>query len=432
MSASTKPWATEKPEVKAILDAVAEIGWTVSTTTSGYRIQAPGGGTAMVHKTNSDHRWVANTWTDLNKAGYKLARAAFDQAAAGRREALRAEARVTSERLLAEAQRKSDQRNKEALARARAAGYLTDLNLLFTPHPGPPITYTVIVTPEVAQQLLDLNVDNQRNLEKARVKRFAGFILNNKWAHTHQGIAISTEGRMMDGMHRAAGIVEADCEVTMQVTIGVDPAAFVVMDTGKSRNGADVLKIAGYDATPALSAAARLLYAYNAIAAAEEEGRPAPSWRSFRLSNSDIMDVVTSTDGGLPEAVEWEARLRVAKTAKLVPATTIVGAYLIHRVWDRTSTSIVRFWQGLMSPYGLDPGDPRIALHRYLVNTLERRGQKGRRDAFPQLPLLLKTFNYTMTGAPLTLASWKEVEGLPVLIQPTTDSVGAVAHQRAS
>lgn len=422
-------WDASNPDVREILDKVAEIGWTISTTKSGYRVQAPGGGTAMLHKNPSDHRWVDNTWRDLNRAGYRQARAEYDQASAGRREALREAARTTTQRLLDEAQRKADQRQAEALTLARAAGWLTDTNLLFTPNPGPPRTYTVIITPELAAELDALNVDNQRNISPRRVDLLAEKIDAGTFMHTHQGIAISTEGNMVDGMHRTRAIMQAGKNVTMQVTIGVDPRSFAVIDTGKSRTGGDALRIAGYDHTPKLAAAARLLYTYNVVSDAEANGRPAPSWKTIRLTNADVLEVVESTDGGLQAAVEFDARMKLAGTVGLVPASAAVGAYLIHRVWDPASPPIVRWWEGLLNPYGLGAEDPRAALHRNLVNSQIRR---RRRDAYPQLPLLLKVFNYAMTGATLQLASWKEQEGLPVVIEPTANSVGVADRHRAA
>jgi hypothetical protein len=37
-----------------------------------------------------------------------------------------------------------------------------------------------------------------------------------------------------------------------------------------------------------------------------------------------------------------------------------------------------------------------------------------------------------MTGAPLTIAVWKEHEGLPVVIAPAGDGLGALRRRHAS
>jgi hypothetical protein len=427
MTATATKWNTGNPEVREILEAVAEIGWTIATTKNGFRIQSPRGSAAL-HHTPSDYRWKENTWRDLRRIGYQTDRNAFDQATAGRKEALREATRLEAERLITEAQHKADQRQAEAMALARAAGYLTDMNLLFTPHPGPMRTYTVVITPELAVQLDEMNVDNQRNLTPARVDALAQAIIDGKFKHTHQGIAISTEGRMVDGMHRVKAIIQADKPVVMQVAVGVEPDTFTVIDTGKPRRGSDILRIGGYSQAPSsLAAAARLLYAYNVISAAEKAGVTPPSWTTIRLSNADVMEVVESTNGALPEAVAFNAHMRLSTTAKLVPAAAVTGAYLIHQKWDPQSVPVERFWEGLLDPYSLGSDDPRAALHRNLVNSLERRARRARRDAFTQVPLLIKVFNAVMTGRPLTLASWREVEGMPAVIEPTSGSAGAVA-----
>jgi hypothetical protein len=130
-----------------------------------------------------------------------------------------------------------------------------------------------------------------------------------------------------------------------------------------------VLRISGRDNTGQLAAAARLLHSYNLISAAEAERTPTPSWRTIRLNNADIMDVVEGTDGALEDAAVFVNRMHLARQTKLVPAAAVVGAYLIHRVWDPLSPPIERFWDGLLNPYGLERDDPRAALHRNLVSS---------------------------------------------------------------
>jgi hypothetical protein len=47
---------------------------------------------------------------------------------------------------------------------------------------------------------------------------------------THQGIALDTDGVLIDGQHRLAAAVEADQPVDMLVITGVDAATFDVLD----------------------------------------------------------------------------------------------------------------------------------------------------------------------------------------------------------
>src|SRR5882724_12528290 len=70
-------------------------------------------------------------------------------------------------------------------------------------------------------------------------------------------VKLDHEGRVRDGQNRLHAIVRAGIPVRSVVARGVSEDAFDVMDTGRSRNAADVLHIHGFPSPNALAAAAR-------------------------------------------------------------------------------------------------------------------------------------------------------------------------------
>lgn len=63
------------------------------------------------------------------------------------------------------------------------------------------------VSPSQAKKWLEQNKAN-RSVNKAKVKQMARDIKEGHWDSTHQGIAIASDGTLIDGQHRLLAIVE--------------------------------------------------------------------------------------------------------------------------------------------------------------------------------------------------------------------------------
>lgn len=100
----------------------------------------------------------------------------------------------------------------------------------------------VNVTPQMASDWLKFNTDN-RPLRRSVVDGFKYAMTRGEYITTHQGIAFSEDGVLLDGQHRLTAISELrDGAFPMLVTWGVSKDAFKVMDIGIRRTAADALK----------------------------------------------------------------------------------------------------------------------------------------------------------------------------------------------
>lgn len=90
------------------------------------------------------------------------------------------------------------------------------------------------VTPEIAAVWLGHN-DVNRVLREHRAGFIARSIMDKKWIVTHQAIAFSESGRLLDGQHRLRAIVMANQPVQIWVARNVSEEAFSVMDSGLAR-----------------------------------------------------------------------------------------------------------------------------------------------------------------------------------------------------
>lgn len=103
-------------------------------------------------------------------------------------------------------------------------------------------TEFIKITPKHAKELLELNINNRR-LRSSVVTNLANAMKRGEWITTHQGIAISENGNILDGQYRLNAIIEADIPITMSVTYNLPNDSFKAIDCGLARNLEDRTKI---------------------------------------------------------------------------------------------------------------------------------------------------------------------------------------------
>jgi len=113
------------------------------------------------------------------------------------------------------------------------------------------ITTTVeLITPEMAEEFLKNNSSN-RPIRPAHVRMFLQLMLNHDFNLTHQGLAISETGKLLDGQHRLTALVSAGVPFRMTVTRGLPESTYKDMDAGVPRHLNDRVE---FDAIPTRNA----------------------------------------------------------------------------------------------------------------------------------------------------------------------------------
>lgn len=105
-------------------------------------------------------------------------------------------------------------------------------------------TKLVRITPIKAREWLKKNTSN-RPIRLSKVIALREVFERGEYQTTHQGIAFSTTGVLLDGQHRlmAVGAMPDSFAIDMQVTTGLQPEAFDVIDTlATPRSAGDVLR----------------------------------------------------------------------------------------------------------------------------------------------------------------------------------------------
>jgi hypothetical protein len=97
------------------------------------------------------------------------------------------------------------------------------------------------LTPAQAAEFLRNNPGNRR-LDERSVELIADMIVRGEWVISHQGIALSSDGRLLDGQHRCAAVVKANRTVKVLVSFNVPDEAFPHIDRHRARSLAFTLR----------------------------------------------------------------------------------------------------------------------------------------------------------------------------------------------
>lgn len=140
---------------------------------------------------------------------------------------------------------------------------IEDLRDLIAHHEG---ALTLVIAPDVAEKALaEFNTGNRR-LGEARAQSYADVMAAHDWLFTGENLIFSKTA-LNTGQHRLRATVLYGKPIRFSVMFGVQREAFVVTDTGRSHNSADVLAVRGVTNNSMVAATLRWILAY-------EEGLP--------------------------------------------------------------------------------------------------------------------------------------------------------------
>lgn len=283
-------------------------------------------------------------------------------------------------------------------------------------------TQTVTIDAKKAQTYLENNKwfergksDTNRQISPYRVNRYAWMMLKGLWQLIHQGIGFDTNGHLEDGQHRLLAIIQAtekgawngkehmppDPKLAIQfnVTWGISPEAFKVIDSGYTRTAGQILGMAGYTNTPHLSASARLLYLYD------------------NHKMSEWGRVTVSTD----EIVEYIEKFHVVESMEKVRALTSIGFVLTsataaYSICNRAMPNGPHdeFIKAVARGANMDIDDPIMALRNGVIRSRSQKNNRRRNLQIVHLAWYIKAWNDHIEGRIRNVIVWRMNEDLPI------------------
>ncbi len=232
---------------------------------------------------------------------------------------------------------------------------------------------SIIVTPELAKQLLGRN-ENNRKMSKAHYMNLAKEIKEGNWLPTSETLKVSPTGRLMDGQHRCMAIIEANLPIENMIAWDVPEESFAVLDTGAKRTGGDVLSARGVKNSAISSSIASAMMDIDQrgykVAFGRAKGR---FWGKttnmaidqYLIKNPEIEDIASFV-------------LSIYNKFRAITPTYLGMLYTVMSRQDQVSADV--FFQLYAEGYGISKGHPVHTLRSQLIQPLQSRDKKQMRD----------------------------------------------------
>jgi hypothetical protein len=237
-----------------------------------------------------------------------------------------------------------------------------------------------IVTPEKALAWLEKKARN-RHITDSVVRRYGSDLLAGRWTLNGQGIIFSADDKLLDGQHRLTAIVATGCELPMLVVRGAKDEAFETMDSGRGRTLANTLQIEGHKNAAAVSAAARIAWAYAAGMNLK-----------YSATRMELLGLIRAHPL-LDEYSSLIANKDYLIKPLGVPRAAMVAVLALANDARDFDAEVTGFIEGFVTGEGLFSGDPRLTLRRWLARQRQETGVGGTRIAEPFFSALARAWS---------------------------------------
>lgn len=264
---------------------------------------------------------------------------------------------------------------------------------------------TTMMTPRLAQRLLDNNPGNRHVVASTRgtrsVAAYAAMMARGEWALNGSTIVVADNGELNDGQHRCHAVIQAGVAVPMQIVFGVDRASRSTLDQGIGRSPGDILAMAGETNT-------NILATYLQFRVVVSEGR---SWSTL-LTPDELLIALQH----YPLFHEHYGPVRAFATRMRLSQGYVAGAHGLCA--EANPAAAAAFAEAITTGVGIASVNSPVARLRRLFE--DARAKKTPVLRMTVAALYVKGFNNFCRGRTGPLA-WRDKdihEAFPVAVQP--------------
>lgn len=270
-------------------------------------------------------------------------------------------------------------------------------------------TEVVDVTPAMAQEWLEGNTLN-RPMKPLLLTDITNAMLNGKFPLIHQSVALTADGRVLDGQHRLTGVVQSGKTVPMNVTFNADPATFDVIDAGAKRSVADAVNIRFNNPfSKANVGACRVIALYDRIDPASTVPWNQRTYANAKLDRATLAGIAFDLNEDMNRLI---ADVKDYSRSWRLNANSLAAMFVIRRDTRQDKALVEQFLSGVVSGANLPHGDVRLKLREALANNPAFR----RNDARLGFGATVKGWNlYVQGDSPQYLRFTRETPGAPPL-----------------
>jgi len=266
-------------------------------------------------------------------------------------------------------------------------------------------TQIVTITPEWAQEILKQNVHN-RHIRIGLVDKYAHAIQANQFPLTHQGIAIGSNGVLLDGQHRLLAIIKTGIPLETLLCTNCDPATFTVLDTGSVRKSSDVLRIEHVPNASTAAAAIRMYIMYH------EAFDKIWNGRTKGPTHNDIYNYYKSREDEINYAVQKCDTTR--KSFRQLSNASAIATFILLAINKNQSVSDIElFTQQLALGANLEETCPVLRFRTAVFNGVLQAGRENKAQL--TLASLIKTYNLWRNKNPVRLFRPPSIPPMPVI-----------------
>jgi hypothetical protein len=228
------------------------------------------------------------------------------------------------------------------------------------------------VTPQMAEELLKMNIQNNRTPVKKLY--YAGIMARNEWVLTGETIKFDELGRLVDGQNRLYAIVHSKTPQELEFRFNLDPDVFKYIDSVKTRTLGDRLKTSGYINTNQIAAVITKVMGIDSNTTFTNDRKTIKTNSRNRntqtsLSDKERMDLLNTKYKGIDELVHnyitrYTNYRRLHDPLKL--STIMSYAYTINKDTALTESEVDKFFEKLILGEGLQKDDNVFMLRNYL------------------------------------------------------------------
>lgn len=284
-------------------------------------------------------------------------------------------------------------------------------------YPIPTTDAFVRVTPAKAAYWLEHYNNKNRGMRPRYTQGLARDMTNGSWeVNDIEPISFGKDGNLIEGQHRLAAVVAARCPIRFMCLVNRNPVLRQVIDQGRSRSAADVLRMRGVPHASRVAAIVRyiLILSY---------GNPW-AWSRHSITNAEIATFVQEH----PEVFDCLNMVPNSLEVTLYRTSRVpVACCYYFRQVDEEAT--IRFFTGLAAGIGVSTYDPLVALRRYLLRLQQMKYGTNELQARRTL-VTYKTFNLFLQGKDVKQLKVSDRERLPLLPGQTELSLGERIHPK--
>lgn len=262
----------------------------------------------------------------------------------------------------------------------------------------PQLIYGLVVTPDLATHLLEINGRefHNRQINEERVDLYGRDMKDGIWRHNGETIKFDTAGVLVDGYSRLTACFMHGATFMTDARTGVDKDAIATIDTGRPRSLSNVLAMRNETTATALSQGAGWLLSYQERAIYKR--------RKIAKSHQEMVDFIEKHPG-LRTATEHTKEIR---NKRLAPPGVLVAAYYICSNSNQSRTE--EFFSMLSNGVGYTQMSPIRHLRDLLMQRDKRRMTPGEAFAY-----ILIAYNKYISGDSIRILRLPSEDNVPTV-----------------